>query len=149
MIELPKYWKVQRTLMNHKVLNEWANKNLDYLGLHTGTMGFLYNCNNFNYTYTEISYEDFCKYVLKKEEKWEPSYGEEVEVSSGFNWFKRIFIGINPCNSNFKYVVADPSNKGGVAKWPNIRQISKEITVTKQEIADWKGVPVDQIKIIP
>lgn len=75
-------------------------------------------------------------------------YGEEVEVSSGGNWYTRTYIGVNPNNPNL-FVVSDKNSNASVSKWSKIRKIEqpKVLEVTLEYIATKFGVSVEEIKI--
>lgn len=70
---LPEKWCVKRTEDNYSVLNEWNNSiygegsacNRDIAYMYSDKT---YQCgSNYYKDYTEITYDDFLKYVIKKE----------------------------------------------------------------------------------
>lgn len=73
---LPEKWCIMRTVNNYKIINDWFNKNNTRNYTFDCTAYYIYSgCLNGNWIiinttinpdYTEITFEQFCKYVLKE-----------------------------------------------------------------------------------
>ena len=72
----PAKWYIERTKDNHQVINDWFNKKINHYSYCTDYSGFI----TFDFTVpyvrpslplTEITFEQFKKYVLKEEDKKE------------------------------------------------------------------------------
>lgn len=123
---LPEKWFVERNEDNHIILNSWLNKHpLRNSGSYTYNSGFIYSepinkyghnlASTDGYTllshdvFTEITFDQFCKYVLKKENNMKekeiigyklikPEYYKVAQEIGGFFWNndKTIRIKITP-----------------------------------------------------
>jgi hypothetical protein len=76
-----------------------------------------------------IPYPDFLA-KMKGEEKWEPKYGEQVEVKIDGKWYERKYIGFE----HGRHFVWSPPRSQYYAEPVNqIRQVLTEITRTEAE----------------
>lgn len=80
------------------------------------------------------------------EEKWEPKWGEEVEVSiDGQAWHKKSFLGLNKFSTKYPYVTVDAY--GNIFSDEYCRKISTKTELTLEEIATRFGIPLEQLRI--
>ena len=83
----------------------------------------------------------------------EPSFenGEVCEVADANTpktfWRLAVYVGKNPRKeSAYKHVVTLEDE--GLLAYKEVRKVQKTVTVSKAEIAAWKGVHPDQLNIV-
>jgi hypothetical protein len=130
---LPKLWCVKRTGGNMEVLNKWCNEQPGVLGtssnsgwIHSINYGSLGHSMNGHYyaddyqhiAHTEITYEQFVKHVLNKENKMNnqisiegsPALLEGFIKESGVKYASTIDV-LKDCLPTYPYLVLDYKNR--------------------------------------
>lgn len=111
--ELPEYWCIKSTEENKKILTDYFRRGYDVIVNYyhyVRNNNFQYYNQKFDSTYTEISLEQFKKWVLKKEEvqltfeigKWHKFTKEKGFYLKPLNFLNNEFIG-NAIGSNKNY----------------------------------------------
>ncbi len=94
------------------------------------------------------SVRDFLKQLpdQKQEEIWIPKWGEEVEVSAdNGTWFKRKYVGLNPCDDLYSHVTV--SREFGAGAFKNIRKPQPAPTkLTKAQIEEKLGYKIEIVE---
>lgn len=98
------------------------------------------------YMGSDLLIEDHCPAKVHGKKEPEFKWGEDIQVLNNESWQDAIYIGLFPA-AGIEPVYAVNRN-GSVEIYKNIRKIPMTIAVTMQEIAEWKGCSVEQIKIV-
>ena len=162
MNNLPKYWVIKRdeTNPNWKKVIEYLNTTYGckykggtatYYG-YDGTATYYVNISDFRNNPTLLPIDEFI--AMTEGEQF--ARGEEVDVrdSDIEDWKPRIYLAtvhgaMHPYVCVFKCDEDKFKNNElfGTTNWAQIRKIQPKTVLTRQEIADKFGVPVDQLEI--
>lgn len=105
----------------------------------------------FDFWISVIDYEKFDVFFEKYPKQKESEYPKEMMVSNNnTSWHKRVVVS----KVHNKYIccntienIEDYKGDENVLLWKYAKEIPQIVNVTLKDIAEWKGVSVEQIKI--